>query len=219
MGEQVAKEFTKAGAEFVVIDSDPESVSRCKDDGFLHVEGNATDDETLHRARLTHAKGLIACVDSDADNVFVTLSARVLAPNIWIVSRGNALESLEKLIKAGANKVVSPYAIGGREMATLMLKPMVSDYLDFVTGGGELELRVEQFEVSEASPVIGRSIRDVNIRQKTGASVLAVRKGDEPFITNPAPGTILERDDILIAVGTPDEIQAMEHLFAVLASS
>jgi voltage-gated potassium channel len=212
VGEQVAKEFTRAGEEFVIVDSNPESIARAREDGHAHIEGDAADDEALHRAGITRAKGLVACVDSDADNVFVTLSARVLSPDLWIVARGNTEESHNKLEKAGANKVVSPYAIGGREMATLMLKPMVSDYLDVVTGGGELELRVEQFQLSGDSPVIGRSIKDMAIRQQTGASVLAVRKPGETFDTNPSPDTRLDENVVLIAVGTPSEIQLLEQL-------
>jgi len=212
VGEQVSKEFTRSGEEFVVVDSNPESIARAREDGHPHVEGDAADDEALHRAGIVRAKGLVACVDSDADNVFVTLSARVLSPDLWIVSRGNTEESHSKLEKAGADKVVSPYAIGGREMATLMLKPMVSDYLDVVTGGGELELRVEQLQLSGTSPVVGKSIRDLEIRQKTGTSVLAVRKPGEPFDTNPSPDTRLEENDILITVGTPSEIQLLEQL-------
>lgn len=212
VGEQVAKEFLRAREKFVIVDSNPESIARARDDGHLHIEGDAADDEALHRAGITHAKGLVACVDTDADNVFVTLSARVIAPHLWIVSRGNTEESHNKLEKAGADKVVSPYAIGGREMATLMLKPMVSDYLDVVTGGGELELRVEQFQLSGTSPVIGKSIRELDIRQFTGASVLAIRKPGEPFDTNPSPDTLLEPNDILITVGTLSEIQSLEQL-------
>lgn len=214
VGEQVGKEFVRSGKEFVVVDSNPDSIARCKDDGYLHVEGDAADDEVLHKAGLNRAKGLVACVDSDADNVFVTLSARVLCPDLWIVARANTEESRSKLRKAGADKVVSPYAIGGREMATLMLKPMVSDYLDVVTGGGELELRVEQFELLPESPVIGKSIIQLKIRQETGANVLAVRKDGRPFDTNPQPDTVLEKSDIIIAAGTPGEIQALEQLLS-----
>lgn len=213
VGEQVAKEFKRAGEEFVVVDSNPESIARAREDGYLHIEGDAADDESLHLAGIDRAKGLVACVDSDADNVFVTLSARVLAPDLWIVARGNTEESHSKLEKAGADKVISPYAIGGREMATLMLKPMVSDYLDVVTGGGELELRVEQFQLSASSPVIGKSIRDLAIRQRTGASILAVKKPGQPFDTNPDPAaTRLEENTVLITVGTREEIQLLEQL-------
>ncbi len=215
VGEQVAREFVRSGEEFVVVDSNPESIARAREDGFPHVEGDAANDESLHLAGIDRAKGLVACVDSDADNVFVTLSARVLSPTLWIVARGNTEESHNKLEKAGADKVVSPYAIGGREMATLMLKPMVSDYLDVVTGGGELELRVEQFQLSAGSPVVGKSIRELAIRQKTGASILAVKKTGHPFDTNPDPATLLDENAVIITVGTREEIQLLEQLLEV----
>lgn len=213
VGEQVAKEFLRSGEQFIIIDSNPDSVARCRELGYLYVEGDAADDDVLHDAHLTRAKGLVACVDSDADNVFVTLTARVLAPDITIVSRGNTEESYGKLMKAGADKVVSPYAIGGREMATLMLKPMVSDYLDVVTGGGELELRVEQLKLTCDSPVVGNSIEDLQIRQQTGSTILAIRKPGGAFDTNPSPSTILEENDIVIAAGTHSEIKALEKMF------
>ncbi len=219
VGEQVAREFMRSGEPFVVIDSNPESIARCRAMGVLCLEGDAADDETLVRAGLKRAKGLVACVDSDADNVYVTLSARVMSPRLWIVARANMEESYGKLEKAGANKVVSPYAIGGREMATLIMKPMVSDYLDVVTGGGELELRVEEFTMPAGSPAIGKSIVDLQIRQTTGAIVLAVRKPGGKFDTNPDPETTLAENDVLISVGTPAEIHSLEQLFAPAGAS
>jgi voltage-gated potassium channel len=214
VGEQVAMEFVRAGETFVVVDSNPESLARSKERGYLHVEGDAADDETLAHAGITRAKGLVACVDSDADNVFVTLSARVMVPDLRIVSRANLEESYSKLEKAGADRVISPYSIGGREMANLMMKPMVSDYLDVVTGGGELELRVEQFRLTAGAPVIGQSIRELKVRESTGAIVLAVRKPGKPFDTNPDPDTVLEENDVLISVGSLSEIKTLEQLFS-----
>lgn len=217
VGEQVAREFVRASEPFVIVDSNPESIARCSEEGHLCVEGDAAEDDVLKEAGIDRAKGLVACVDSDADNVFVTLTARVMSSDLRIVARGNTEDSQRKLVKAGADKVVSPYAIGGREMATLMRKPMVSDYLDVVTGGGELELRVEQFQLKEGSPALGKSIKDLEIRRRTGASVLAIQKVGEPFNTNPNPDIILQINDILITAGTHDEIQSLEQLFSPAA--
>lgn len=219
VGEQVAREFGKAGTSFVVVDSNPESIARCKEQSLLHVEGDAADDEVLRHVGVTRAKGLVACVDSDADNVFVTLSARVVAPDLHIVARANSDESRGKLMKAGADKVVSPYAIGGKEMAAMMLRPMISDYLDVMTGGGELELRVEQFSMPVDSPAIGSSIKSLQIRKQTGAAILAVRKPGGHFETNPDPDTPLEKNDVLITVGTPQEIKSLEELFSAPVES
>lgn len=212
VGEQVAKEFVHAGKSFVVLDTNPESIAQCRELGYLYVEGNAADDDVLKQAGLRRAQGLIACVDSDADNVFVTLTARVLAPDIHIVARANSEATRDKLERAGADKVISPYAIGGREMANLIMKPMVSDYLEVVTGGGELELRIEQFLLHGDSPVLNKSIEDLQIRQRTGTSVLAIRKPGGRFDTNPSPDTLLEERDVLITAGTPEEITSLENL-------
>ncbi|MHB1002757.1 MAG: potassium channel family protein [Thermoleophilia bacterium] len=219
VGEQVAREFIRSGEEFIVIDSNPSSISRCREHGYLYVEGDAAEDEVLIKARLEHAAGLVACVDSDADNVFVTLSARVLSPDVTIVARANTDESSRKLMKAGADKVVSPYAIDGREMATLMLKPMVSSYLDVITGGGDLELRVEQLTLACGSPILGRSIEDLRIRQETGSTILAVRKPGGDFDTNPSPATVIEEDDVVIVAGTIEEIHSLEEMFCTLEES
>jgi len=212
VGEQVAVEFSKAGEPFLVVDANPSSIARAKEHGYLFVEGDAANDEVLRNAGILRAKGLVACVDSDADNVFVTLSARVIAPDIQIVARANSEESRNKLEKAGADKVVSPYSIGGREMANLMMKPMVSDYLAVVTGGGELEIRVEQFQLKGDSAALGKSIEELRVRQETGTSILAVRKPGRGFDTNPDPQTVLEDNDVLIAAGTPSEIQSLEQM-------
>lgn len=213
VGEQVAREFERAGQDFLIIDTNPNSITHCREHGYPYIHGDASADDVLIQARLNEARGLVACVDSDADNVFVTLTARVLAPDLIIVSRGNTEESYGKLVKAGADKVVSPYAIGGREMATLMLKPMVSDYLDIVTGGGQLELRVEQIKLSCGSPVLGKSIEELKVRQLTGSTILAIRKPGGEFDTNPSPDTVLEENDVLITAGTREEIDALEGMF------
>ena len=136
-----------------------------------------------------------------------------------IVARANSEDSRNKLEKAGADKVVSPYSIGGREMANLMMKPMVSDYLEVVTGGGELEIRVEQLRLNGDSAVLGKSIKQLQIRQKTGTSILAVRKPGRSFDTNPDPHTILEEGDVLITAGTPAETQSLEQLITPTAAT
>lgn len=219
VGEQVAREFSRSDKPFVVVDADPASITLCKQYGYLFVEGDAANDEVLRKAGIHNATGLVACVDSDAGNVFVTLSARVIAPDMQIVARANSEDSRNKLEKAGADKVVSPYSIGGREMANLMMKPMVSDYLEVVTGGGELEIRVEQLRLNGDSAVLGKSIKQLQIRQKTGTSILAVRKPGRSFDTNPDPHTILEEGDVLITAGTPAETQSLEQLITPTAAT
>jgi voltage-gated potassium channel len=213
VGESVARQFAAHRATFVIVDSDPESLARAEADGFLVVHGDASADEVLQAAGITRAKGLVAAVSSDAGNIFVTLSARVLNPELLIVARAGSEDTLSKLERAGADHVVSPYGIGGKRMATLMLKPLVGDYLEVVTGGGELAFRVEEFELNAQCCAIGRSIEDLGVRKQTGATILAVRHvRTGVFDTNPSPESRLGPGDMIIAIGTPVEITRLEAL-------
>ncbi len=215
VGETVARQFVGSGAKFVIVDNDPDSLSRAEAEGYLVVRGDAAADDVLENAGITRAKGLIAAVGSDAGNIFVTLSARVLNPGLLIVARASSDDTQSKLERAGADHVVSPYGIGGKRMATLMLKPLVSDYLEVVTGGGELEFRLEEFELSNPCCAIGQSIRDLRIRERTGATILAVRRTHSGvFDTNPSPELTLDPGDKIIAIGTPPEITKLEELIA-----
>jgi voltage-gated potassium channel len=191
VGEAVAKEFTLAKAEFVVVDRNPEVVERLLDEGLLAVEGDASNDAVLMRLGIDRARGLVAVLDSDASNTFVVLSARVLNPGLMVVARANSEDAASKLRRAGADQVISPYAISGRKMAHLLLRPLVSDYLDVMTGEGEIEFRLEEFALNGTCEVVGRSILDLDIRRRTGASILAVRRGGGSFDTNPSAELVL----------------------------
>jgi len=218
VGEAVARQFVAHQAKFVVIDSDPGSLDQAESDGYLVVRGDAATDEVLEAAGITRAKGLVAAVGSDAGNIFVTLSARVLNPELLIVARASAEDTVNKLERAGADHVVSPYGIGGKRMANLLLKPLVSDYLEVVTGGGELEFRVEEFELNAQCCAIGESIGDLGVRKRTGATILAVRHARTgAFDTNPSSESRLSPGDVIIAIGTPVEITRLEELMGAPA--
>jgi voltage-gated potassium channel len=215
VGQAVVKEFESNRAPFVVVDKDLDVVAQLDAAGVSAVAGNASEDEVLAQAGIERARGLVAAVGSDADNIFVTLTARVLNPRLLIVARAGSEETVSKLRRAGADQVISPYSIGGKKMATLLLSPMVSDYLDVVTGGGEIEFRLEEFALNSTCAVVGKSIREMEIRRNTGAAILAVRRGvTGVFDTNPDPETVLDESDVLIAIGTPVEIARLEELFA-----
>jgi len=215
VGESVASQFGVHGATFVVVDNDPVAIARADDAGHMSVHGDAADDDVLHAAGIGEAKGLVTAVGSEAGNIFVTLSARVLNPSLLIVARAVSDETASKLERAGADHVVSPYGIGGKRMATLMMKPLVSDYLEVVSGVSEIEFRLEEFALNHTCEVVGRSIGALDIRRATGATVLAVRRGSTGgFDTNPSPDLVLEQDDVLIAIGTPPDIKKLEELFA-----
>jgi voltage-gated potassium channel len=220
VGEAVAQQFAAHRVDFVVVDNDPVGLSKAESSGFMTVRGDAATDEVLEEAGIKKAKGLVSAVGSDADNIFVVLSARVLNPSLLIVARAGSEDTVNKLERAGANQVVSPYGIGGKRMATLMLKPLVSDYLEVVTGGGELAFLVEEFQLSGDCCAIGQSIAALAVRQQTGATILAVRRASTPVLdTNPSAESVMNPGDKIIAIGTQAEIDKLERLIGAPARS
>lgn len=214
VGKSVAERFAEKNASFVVVERDPQRAAVAEDEGCLVVAGDATEDEILEEAGVRRARGLVAALGSDADNVFVTLSAKGLNPGLLVVARASSDEAAAKLRRAGAEHVISPYTIGGRKMATLLLHPLVSDYLDVVTGGGQVEFRLQEFALNDTCQVKGRSIGELKIRSRTGATILAVRHKSGTFDTNPSPDLVLQEGDMIIAIGTPEEMARLEELFS-----
>ncbi len=214
VGRRVAEEFRAAGVPYVVVDFREDSVARAHEHGDLIVEGNATDDDALERAGLERARGLVAASDSDSDNLFITLSARAVSADLTIVARASGEHAEQKLRLAGADRVVLPYSTAGQVMANLVLKPQVTAFLDTVTTATGRDLQLAEIEVRPTCPVAGRTIRDLRIRHETGAIVVALRKLDGTFDTTPEPDTPVEVGDVLIGVGSADELQRLEDLFA-----
>jgi voltage-gated potassium channel len=205
VGRQVARDLRAAGADFVVIDRNPESLEAAAAAGIPHVEGEASSDELLRRAGIRRARALIACVDSDAENVFITLTARELRPELTIVARASGDEAEQKLARAGAQRVVSPYKSSGSEMARLALHPQVAG-----VAGVSAEYRMEEIEVTPDCPAAGRPLADV----AGSAIVAALRRPDTGLLPQPAGETILQPGDVLIAIGTADTMDRLEALFA-----
>jgi voltage-gated potassium channel len=214
VGRQVAGEFRDAGVEFVVLDFNPEALEIAQHQRVPYLEGSGTKDEDLEAAGLGRARGLVACSDSDVDNLYITVSARTARPDIQIVARASTEDAAGKMLRAGADRVVQPYASAGQEIAKLMLMPQVSAFLDIVSRHGGPDLRFEEIEITQACPHAGRTIRDVRIRRETGALVVAMRKSDGSFDTTPDPDAEIEPGDVLIAVGTEQELEALEGLIA-----
>lgn len=215
VGRRVAEEFRAAGVDYVVIDMSPDALAAAKEHGDLLVEGSATDDEHLRRAGLERARGLVAASDSDADNLYIVLSSRAARPDLQIVARASDEDAEKKLRLAGADRVVLPYATAGRTMANLALKPQVTAFLDTVTTATGADLHLAEIEVREAAPNAGRSIRDLRVRHETGAIVVALRKRDGTFDTTPEPDAVLEPGDVIVGVGTTEELRRLEDLFTV----
>jgi voltage-gated potassium channel len=213
VGRQVAAEFARDGVPFVVVDQDPEIVEECAAEGYLALLGEASDDSRLEEAGVRRAKGLVAAVDSDADNVFVVLSARKLNPRLNIVARASSDESAAKLEMAGADRTLSPYAVGGRRLASLATQPLIVDFLEIVTRGEEgIEFRLEEFGVPEDSFIAGHTIGELRIGEKTGAMILAIRNKEGTFDTTPSASNRVRAGDTLIVLGTREQISRLEQL-------
>jgi voltage-gated potassium channel len=216
VGRSVAAEFRATGTPCVVVDITPESVELAKSEGVPVVLGDGTEDNDLEAAGLMRARGLVASVDSDEKNLYITLSARARRPDLTIVARASDAAAARKIERAGADRVVQPYSHAGLHMANLVVKPQVADFLDIVTtAGGPLpELRFEEIVVSRECGQSGRSLADLRIQERTGAAVVALRRSDGTFDVTPGPEVVLEEGDVLIGVGTTDEMRRLEDLFA-----
>jgi voltage-gated potassium channel len=214
VGRRVAEEFREAGVPYVVLDFNEDAIERAREDGALYIEGNATNDEDLQATGVMRAKGLVASSDSDVDNLYITLSARTIRPDLLIVARASDADVAEKLRRAGADRIVQPYSAAGKEMAALVLRPQVAAFLEVVSVTGGADLQYEEIIVTEASGQSGKTIRDLRIRHETGAVIVALRKEDGTFDTTPDPDAVLGAGDVIIAAGSADELRALEELFA-----
>lgn len=211
VGRAVAEDLIGAGQDVVVVDIDGERVENVP---YPTVVGDATLDRTLREAGLERAGALIAALEGDAENLFVTLSARAIKPDLFIVARARQDESVPKLANAGADRVVNPQELGAARMASFVARPHVAEFVDVVMHERSLEFRMQEFDIPAASPLAGRTLRDANLRQETGVLVLAVRRVDGTFTTNPDPGMVIEPHQVLIAVGTDDDLNRLASLVA-----
>jgi voltage-gated potassium channel len=184
--------------------------------GALVVQGDGTNDDDLLLAGIDRAGALVASADSDESNLFITLSARALRPDLTIVARASVDATARKLVLAGADQVVQPYKSAGLQMANVVLKPQVAAFLDIVTtaGGTIPELRFEEIVVTKDCTPCGRSIADLRIREATGALVVAIGKHDGTFDVTPDSDAVFEDGDVVIGVGTTEEMAKLEQLFA-----
>lgn len=206
VGRAIASEVVAAGREIVVADEDSERLEDCP---HPTVHGDCTEDEVLARAGIRHAAALVAAVDVDAANSFITLSARAIRPDLFIVARARSADSEAKLLRAGADRVVNPQNIGGVRMAAFVLRPHVAEFLDVVMHERNLEFRLEEIPITARSPLAGASLRAAHLRDRTGALVLAVRDQRGSFLSNPDPDTLIEVGQVLIAIGTGEELAAL----------
>lgn len=214
VGRQAALELSESGVPFVIIDPRPESLAYTLQHGYLLVAGDATDDEVLQSAGLMQASGIIVTTGDDASNLYIVLSARVMRSDLLIVSRAVDDSSIPKLIRAGANRAISPYAIGGRRLAHLILSPTVVDFFDTVIKRGEESLNLEGINIEEGAAIAGRTLAELRLRESTGASILVVLR-DNRVLPNPDPELVLRGGDQLLALGTVAQLDLLETIVSM----
>ena len=208
VGSASVQYLSSLGKPIVVVDRDP---GRLQDLEYPTVLGDVTDDRILEAAGIARASALISAVDTDASNIYVTLSSRALGPDLVIIARAHTEESKSKLLRAGANRAVNPQLIGGRRMAAFALQPHVSEFLDVVMHDETLDYRIEEVEITTMSPLVGRSLADAALREATGALLLAIQSATGEFIANPTADTYLDPHTILIALGTSTQLDAVRR--------
>lgn len=213
IGSLICKEFhSKPSIDFVVVEKNSDHCDKLAADGILFVHGDATSDDSLVAAGIRHAKGLITVVTSDTENVYITLTARGLNPQLFILARAGDPGAEIKLIRAGATKVISPYTIGATRMAQAVLRPSVVDFIEIATAGHNLELQLEEICVSSTSRLVKTNLIDSGIRRDWGIIIIGIKKTDGKMTFNPSPTVLIEAGDILITLGEFPAIQKLDQI-------
>lgn len=212
VGRQVVRELDTAGADMVIIDSRSSIFDDIDERRYFFVVGDASDDDVLRQAGVERAKGLVAATGNDADNVFITLSARAINRSLTIVARGILADAERKLRKAGADQVILPHAIGGRRIAGVLLQPTVVDFLDVVMHSGDLELWLEEIRLSAGSQLCRQTVGQARVRTETGANVLAIKTAAGKLLTHVTADYRLAEGDVLVSLGTRQQLQALSDL-------
>jgi voltage-gated potassium channel len=212
MGKLVCQEFSRERVPFVIVDEREEPLREFRLPHGIPLAGDATSDEVLRRAGVERARGLVTVMASDANNLFTTMSARLLSAKLYIVARVESSASEEKLLRAGANRVVSPYQIGGARVAHAMLKPTVVDFIELATRTGHIELQMEESRIADNSPLAGCKLRESRLRADLHVIIVAIKNKEGEMLFNPDPETILRAGDILVAMGHKEQLQMLEDL-------
>lgn len=212
MGRYLCEELQSAKVNFIVIENESSKIDKLIEIGILFVNGDATSDDVLLKAGVDKAKGLVAVLSSDAENVFAILSAKVLNPKIYTVARAVEEETESKLKKAGADRVVKPYEIGGTRMAALLLRPGVIEFIDSVAREANVELNIEEVAVNPSSEMVNKTLAELPIRKELNIIVVSIRKENGKFIYNPTSSTKVEGNDKLIAIGDTKNLNKLSVL-------
>jgi voltage-gated potassium channel len=212
MGRLVAEEFSSAGLAFVVVDREAKVLEGFSMPHGIALVGDATADDVLRRAGVDRARALVTAAASDADNLFITMSARLINERLIIVARAEGEGAEAKLRRAGASRVVSPYSIGGHRVAQAVLRPNAMDFIELATRTGHLELQIEEVAVGPGSALVGRPIKASPIRSELGIIIVAIKKPGAKMAFNPSPDTALEAGDLLITLGHRQQLDRLEEM-------
>lgn len=207
IGKLITKELKKHNEKYIVIENDISQIADLEATATPYMLLDARDENTLVKAGINRAKGLVTAVMSDADNVFITLTARMLRPDIYILARSSEPQNEKKLQSAGATRVVSPYLIGGQRMAQLLVRPTVVDFIDIATMDDKFGLRMEEARIKPASPYVGKTLIDSNLRKDYGVIIVLIKKASGEMKFNPSPNEILEKNDVLVMLGKVPDLE------------
>ena len=211
IGSMIASEFKRQKTPFVVVDRKAERVAEANRRGHLAAEGDASREDTLRRLGIDRARGLVAVVGTDAENVYAVLTARVMKTDLFIIARAEGEESISKLKKAGADRVISPYRIGAMQIAQTALRPGVVDFVEIATSSDNLELSIEEIRIEKTSRLAGRPLSDAMQRDKMNVVVVGIQRAQGRMEFNPPPQTILKIDDHLIVLGSSSTLKELER--------
>jgi voltage-gated potassium channel len=210
IGRIVAREFQRQDVALVVIERDPHRLQAAMDDGTLAVEADASREDVLKRVGIERARGLIAAVGSDAENVYAVLTARVLRPDLFIIGRAETEDATTKLKRAGADRVISPYQIGAAQMAQTALRPAVVDFVALATGTDNLELSMEEVAIARGSALAEQTLLDANLRQRFGVIVVGIQRDNRHMEFNPPPDSTIHAGDKLVVLGRAASLKQLE---------
>ena len=214
IGYLICKELSAEKIDFVVVDNNPETIQKIEEEGFIYYKGDAAQDKTLIAAGIKRAKGIVCALPTDPENLYVILTAKELNPNIYILSRSEEMESEHRLLRAGADRVMSPYTLGAMRMAMAITKPAMLDFIEITTRRQSLELRMEELAICDGSPFIGKSLEESEIRHRYGLIIVAVKKDTGKMIFNPLANYIISNGDKLIALGEDENVSRFAKVCA-----
>lgn len=213
VGRHLVNQLLREAQDFVVIDENDDKILELQDLDYLYIRGDASEEHVLEEAGLDHARALVACVNSDADNVLITLTAKGLRPSVTVISRVKADETEAKMRRAGADRVIAPATIGGRRIAQILTRPTVADFLDRL-GGGAVDYTLEEVPVTEGSPLDGSTLREAAIRERYGCTVVAIRHGDNQELeSHPSATSTLHPGDVILVMGNELDVTALRRRF------